>query len=361
MNCGINKGDKETKKMGLFGDLIGAIGEGIVEGFKDVNSNENTWHSFTSSVTGDIKEDSQYMEVFKEALAAIRKKRPEDTYIKFCSAGTIECAAMIAGCVPNDGINGKDRTGHLVGWRVYCGKPWDEKLSFKLRLLTPNALQKGADGKPLKKIDEYKTKVVGEGLLKRRSLPKLTSFLGVNFGDDYKKFAVGNAGEVDQKTGLIAVPAKTNQLFEFTSYYIIKPFDGDNVIGVACKVDKENVDNEFVSRVIAVLEEKYKRNCRVQESWMSWGYHMEKRVGSERDSLKMNKMIFFEDEAKNLNPTHEILVDQANEICITAIDVVAAQKAKSAYHDETARKKAQEEAEKVRKDAKDRSSALDAL
>ena len=353
--------------MGFFGELFGAIGETISDLSRDVNSNEDTWHSYMSSVTGELKEDKQYMDVFKEALAHIRAKRPDDTYIAFCSAGTIECAEQIDGCSPNDGINGKDRTGHLVGWRIYCGKPWEHKLSFKLWLLTPDALQKGADGKPLKSMFKYETRVVGEELLKRRSLPKLTSFLGVNFGDDYQKYCVDNAKILDQENGLIAIPAKTNRLLEFTSYYIIKPFDGNDVIGVACTVDKQNVDDGFVSRVIRILGEKYQRDCHRIKS-TDWStprcYSLGKSVKSAEGDHVMR---FFEDEAKDrwINPKHEIFIDQEDKITITAIDVIAAKKAESAYRDAKARETAQEKAETERKKSekyeKDRSSAMDAL
>ena len=329
--------------MGIFGELFGAIGEGIAEGIRGSNSDERTWHTFTSNVAGELKTDKQYMEVFKAALASIRENRTEDTYIAFCSAGGVACAKQISGCLDAEKI------GHLVGWRIYCGKPWDEKLSFKLRLLTPNALQKGTDGNSLKNGDKHEVlseKLIAEreALLKERealrNLPMLKSFLGVNLGNDYQKYALEHADILDQENGLMLVPADTNHLLEFTSYYVIKSFDGSAVIGVACSVAKQSVDDEFISKVISILSEKYHRNCNELES------------NNQRN--KRYVMNFFKDEVKKEEPLQKIFIDVKSEISITALDVCATQKAMAAYLDMKRREKAQ-------KDEADKNSALDAL
>lgn len=314
--------------MGIFGELFGAIGEGIAEGLRGPNSDERTWHTFTSNVTGELNTDKQYMEVFKAALASIHEKRPEDTFMAFCFAGGIECAKQI------DGSNSGEEVGHNVGWRIYCGRPWETKMSFPLRLLTPNALQMGTDGTALKKGDEHK--VLSETLLSLRQLPKLSSFLGVTFGDDLKNYLNNESDKVSDEGGHLYIDAKMNHFMEFTKYRVIVPYNSAEVIGVLCATKVSNVE-DYVSKIISVLEEKYKRKFGKLDEPLLYG----------------GGIVFYNDEAKKEDQRHriELGIDEGGTVVLTAFDFVAMKRAKDAYEKEMARKREREEAEAARKKA----------
>jgi len=314
--------------MGIFGELFGAIGEGITEGLRGPNSDERTWHTFTSDVIGELKTDKQYMEVFKAALASIHEKRPEDTFMAFCFAGGVECAKQIDGCIDGEEI------GHNVGWRIYCGRPWETKMSFPLRLLTPNALQKDANGNVLKKGDEHKA--LSESLLARRKLPKLSSFLGVSFGSNFKNYVNDESEEFSDEEGCLYIDAKMNHFMEFTQYRVIVPYNSHEVIGVWCAAKVSNVD-DCVAKIASVLEEKYKRKFEKLDDGVFSGCGI----------------VFYDDEAKKENQRHRVELGFGKDgtVKLMAFDLVAMKHAEDAYESEMARKRAREEEEAARKKA----------
>lgn len=299
--------------MGFFSELLSGIGEVMVESLKPEVSNSETMQDFTSQATGDLTSDDQYIEIFSDALRELARNRSSDTYIqRLWRRSYGRCREAV-----EDGYYGNTYEGNFVVWRVFYGE--DDNCSIKLRLKTPNALQKDRDGDLIlsgcgyrvsanydaeKAADELENK-------RRRSRKLVTSFLGVKFGSNACSCEKIGCGAIPFGDGLVSVQATMNQLLSFDTYMILKAEDNNEIVGVICKcatVGREDVDS-FVKQLCSILSEKYQRDC-------------------DYNSKGKMCMIFYEDEVsqKDIYLTMTVVKDkEGNVTLIVCNEKLAAQ------------------------------------
>lgn len=257
--------------LGILGDCAKAAGASALKGMKTVGgelsdvlaeaampiiSTSNTPHLYESAITGEVRTDRQYIQIFSEALYRIARTRTSDTYIQNIvnrTSGEARRAVMFG-----------NSDGHSAVWRVYFGGD-EEELSVKFILRTPNAIQKDRNGNVLRSrcywtaINGYEQEEVRKEVLRRR--PTISTFLGVSFFESIEKYVCKPGRSKDLGNGLIILEAKMNQLLAFNEYYVIRAFNDDKSIGVMCLASNVDSADEFISRVRSALEEKYQRTC----------------------------------------------------------------------------------------------------
>lgn len=92
----------------------------------------------------------------------------------------------------------------------------------------------------------------------KKGLPALNSFLGVEFGEYYRKFSIDDE-KWDLLDGIFTVKARTNKILSFDKYSMAVLCDG-RIVGVEAQatVSTEQVDG-FVNKLLGILETKYGR------------------------------------------------------------------------------------------------------
>lgn len=94
----------------------------------------------------------------------------------------------------------------------------------------------------------------------KRGLLALDSFLGVRFGENFRKYVRDNK-RVDLQDGIFMVKAQTNKILDFDKYSLAVLCDG-RVIGVEARasIKADSVD-AFVGKLLSILKAKYGRIC----------------------------------------------------------------------------------------------------
>ena len=133
----------------------------------------------------------------------------------------------------------------------------------------------------------------------KRGLLALDSFLGVRFGENFRKYVRDNK-RVDLQDGIFMVKAQTNKILDFDKYSLAVLCDG-RVVGVEARasIKADSVD-AFVGKLLSILKAKYGRIC-LQQS-------------CDRDIWK----IFFPDREhpRGMSGVDVNIVPMSSEICV---------------------------------------------
>ena len=327
--------NKEVE-MGFFDGLCDVLSDAMTP----TVSTPNTPHVYETPI-GELKHDSDYFNVFFEAVHKFADSRPADSHLqRILHTASEICAEMFGDC-----------NGHDAVWRIYFHGFDDKENSVKIILKAPNAIQMDCFGNPLQSRCGYKIwsgherqemeKLAAKE--KRRQRPIIDSFLGIKFFAPLASVAEADVQPVDMENGLKIVPAKMNRFLSFSENCVFSAFDGDKVIGFMCITSKDTYKNEkefedYGNQIVSILKEKYQR---------------------EFDYDKIEKkftMNFYRDEveSKNLYATMELSVDDDGDMVLCLCDIDEAGKAIRRY----------EAKKRMIKDAKAatlRKDALDAL